>query len=90
MQISFISFVISKNGRALIADDMGLGKTIEALGVASYYRDEWPLLIITPANVRHTWVQVKLAVASKFLHCLKRFRLFFKRLFINFFRFLAM
>lgn len=59
MKVFSRSFAISKDGRVLIADDMGLGKTIEALAIASYYRDEWPLLIITPANVRHGWIQVK-------------------------------
>lgn len=48
------SFGISRNGRVLIADDMGLGKTIQALGVASYYRLEWPLLIVCPSSVRWT------------------------------------
>lgn len=43
---------MSHNGRALIADDMGLGKTIQALGVAAYYRQEWPLLVVTPSSVR--------------------------------------
>ncbi|KAK7070522.1 SWI/SNF-related matrix-associated actin-dependent regulator of chromatin subfamily A-like protein 1 [Halocaridina rubra] len=40
----------------MIADDMGLGKTIQALGIASYYRREWPLLIVTPSSVRYSWV----------------------------------
>ena len=42
----------------LIADDMGLGKTLQALGVASYYRSEWPLLIIAPSSVRFAWREV--------------------------------
>uniref|UniRef100_A0A915J9P0 SWI/SNF-related matrix-associated actin-dependent regulator of chromatin subfamily A-like protein 1 n=1 Tax=Romanomermis culicivorax TaxID=13658 RepID=A0A915J9P0_ROMCU len=55
-QLEAVNFAISKGGRVLIADDMGMGKTLEALGVASYYRKEWPLLIIAPAAVRQTWI----------------------------------
>jgi len=36
----------------MIADDMGLGKTIQALGIAHYYKESWPLLIVTPSSVR--------------------------------------
>ena len=43
---------------ALIADEMGLGKSIQALGLAFYYRDEWPLLIVTPSSVKGSWDQV--------------------------------
>lgn len=47
-----IVFGISRHGRVLIADDMGLGKTIQALGIAHYYRNEWPLLIVSPSSMR--------------------------------------
>jgi len=57
------SFAISRAGRVLIADDMGLGKTVEALAVASYYKSEWPLIIVSPAGVRHTWLEVRSAPA---------------------------
>ncbi|KAJ8680973.1 hypothetical protein QAD02_016760 [Eretmocerus hayati] len=50
-----IEYGISKNGRCLIADDMGLGKTRQALGIAQYFRKDWPLLIITPSSVRYQW-----------------------------------
>lgn len=43
---------ISKKGRCIIADDMGLGKTIQALGIAAYYQQNWPLLIVTPSSMR--------------------------------------
>ena len=43
---------IGNLGRLLLADDMGLGKSIQALGIAHYYRDEWPLLIVAPSSVR--------------------------------------
>ncbi|XP_018300731.1 SWI/SNF-related matrix-associated actin-dependent regulator of chromatin subfamily A-like protein 1 [Mycetomoellerius zeteki] len=52
-----ICYGISKNGRCIIADDMGLGKTIQALGIAHYYKESWPLLIVTPSSVRYQWSQ---------------------------------
>ncbi|XP_068223062.1 SWI/SNF-related matrix-associated actin-dependent regulator of chromatin subfamily A-like protein 1 [Palaemon carinicauda] len=51
-----VCFGINLGGRVMIADDMGLGKTIQALGIAAYYRREWPLLIVTPSSVRYSWV----------------------------------
>lgn len=48
----FFSYGISKNGCCIIADDMGLGKTLQALGIAYYFKDSWPLLIITPSSVK--------------------------------------
>lgn len=35
------------------------GKTLQALGIALYYKDEWPLLIITPSSLRVQWAEVK-------------------------------
>ena len=43
------------NGRVLLADDMGLGKTIQAIAIATYYRSEFPVLIICPSSVRYDW-----------------------------------
>ena len=34
---------------------MGLGKTIQALAIASYYRNEWPFLIVCPSSVKFMW-----------------------------------
>lgn len=48
----FFSFGIAKKGRCLIADDMGLGKTFQALGIASYYKENWPLLIVTTSSMK--------------------------------------
>lgn len=31
---------------------MGLGKTRQALGIAYYYKKNWPLIIVTPTSVR--------------------------------------
>ena len=56
--LSFFSFSIEQNGRVLLADDMGLGKTIQAIAVAVYYREKWPLLIVVPSSLRMTWRRV--------------------------------
>lgn len=53
------SFAVFKQGRLLLADDMGLGKTVQAICIAAYYRDEWPVLVVTPSSVRFTWAEVK-------------------------------
>jgi hypothetical protein len=50
-----VKFVISKDGRALIGDEMGLGKTIQAIACAAVYRENWPLLIISPSSARFHW-----------------------------------
>lgn len=42
-------------GKILLADEMGLGKTISSLAIMTAYRDEWPLLILCPASLRHMW-----------------------------------
>lgn len=42
-------------GRILLADEMGLGKTVTSLAIMTYYIQEWPLLILCPASLRHTW-----------------------------------
>lgn len=50
-----VCFGINKQGRCMIADDMGLGKTYQALAIADFYRDNFPLLICTTANTRGAW-----------------------------------
>ena len=50
-----VEFVVSKDGRACIADEMGLGKTLQAIAVASFYRQDWPCLVVMPASMRWTW-----------------------------------
>ncbi|RNA00532.1 SWI SNF-related matrix-associated actin-dependent regulator of chromatin subfamily A 1 [Brachionus plicatilis] len=54
-QIEGVKFAIQQNGRLLLADDMGLGKTVQALAIASYYKEEWPLFIIVPSSVKFMW-----------------------------------
>uniref|UniRef100_A0A336K7I3 CSON003224 protein n=1 Tax=Culicoides sonorensis TaxID=179676 RepID=A0A336K7I3_CULSO len=55
-QIAAVLWGISKNGRCLIADEMGLGKTYEAIALAYYYKNDWPLLIVTTATMMKFWV----------------------------------
>ena len=44
------------NGRVLIGDEMGLGKTVQAIAVASAYRqDEWPLVVMCPSSLKQNW-----------------------------------
>ncbi|XP_036400529.1 SWI/SNF-related matrix-associated actin-dependent regulator of chromatin subfamily A-like protein 1 [Megalops cyprinoides] len=52
-----VNFAVSRQGRLLLADDMGLGKTVQAICIAAYYREEWPLLVVTPSSVRFTWAE---------------------------------
>ncbi|CAG5127940.1 unnamed protein product [Candidula unifasciata] len=56
-QLDGVKCAIQHNGRLLIADEMGLGKTLQAICVACYYRQEWPLLIVSPSSVRFDWAQ---------------------------------
>lgn len=46
-----IDFGLKHKGRVLIGDEMGLGKTLQALAIASVYKDEWPILIISPSTL---------------------------------------
>uniref|UniRef100_A0A7N8WXY6 SWI/SNF-related matrix-associated actin-dependent regulator of chromatin subfamily A-like protein 1 n=1 Tax=Mastacembelus armatus TaxID=205130 RepID=A0A7N8WXY6_9TELE len=52
-----VNFAVSKQGRLLLADDMGLGKTVQAICIAAYYRNDWPLLVVAPSSVRFTWAE---------------------------------
>lgn len=55
-----VKFGIKKEGRCMIADEMGLGKTVQALGIACWFKSDWPLVIICPASVAVTWKQAAL------------------------------
>lgn len=50
-----VEFGVERNGRCLLGDDMGLGKTFQALGIANYYKENWPLLISTTKSMKTKW-----------------------------------
>lgn len=50
-----VRFGTSLNGCVLIGDEMGLGKTFQGLSIASFYSEDWPLLIVCPSSLRHSW-----------------------------------
>lgn len=52
-----VCFGIQRHGSLLLADDMGLGKTVQALGIASYFKCDWPLLVVCPSSMKYTWVE---------------------------------
>ncbi|XP_017116464.1 SWI/SNF-related matrix-associated actin-dependent regulator of chromatin subfamily A-like protein 1 [Drosophila elegans] len=52
-----VCFSIAQKGRIMICDEMGLGKTYQALAVADYFKDDWPLLIVTTASTRDSWAK---------------------------------
>ena len=56
-QLQGIQWAVRNEGRCILADDMGLGKSIQALGIAMYYKQEWPVLIVAPASMVATWVE---------------------------------
>lgn len=54
-QMEGVSFVESRNGRAIVADEMGLGKTPQALAWLQLRQDARPAVIIVPATVKLNW-----------------------------------
>lgn len=36
--------------------EMGLGKILQAISIAYYYKDVWPLLIVAPSSVKFSWI----------------------------------
>eukprot|EP00850_Spirogloea_muscicola_P005681 SM000026S08930 [mRNA] locus=s26:539501:546330:- [translate_table: standard] len=52
-----VLFGLRRGGRCLIADDMGVGKTIQAIALASCFRDLGPLLVVCPASMRLAWAE---------------------------------
>ena len=56
---------------------MGLGKTLQAIAVMTYYRSDWPLLVVCPSSVRLTWAEVRGEVhISSSLVCPTRMRVY--------------
>eukprot|EP00941_MAST-03F_sp_MAST-3F-sp1_P000243 g243.t1 len=55
-QLEGVKFGIKRcDGRVLIADEMGLGKTIQAIALAAFYKDDWPLCIFCPSSLKYSW-----------------------------------
>lgn len=50
-----VEFGISRAGKLILGDEMGLGKTLQALAIAAYYHNDWPLLIVCPSSLRFQW-----------------------------------
>ena len=50
-----VSFIQSRDGRALIADEMGLGKTVQALGWLQLNPQARPAVIVVPASLKLNW-----------------------------------
>ncbi|CEM39756.1 unnamed protein product [Vitrella brassicaformis CCMP3155] len=50
-----ILFGLRRGGRVLIGDEMGLGKTLQALVLAAFYSNEWPVLVVCPSAIRFQW-----------------------------------
>lgn len=48
-------FGVRKNGKLLIGDEMGLGKTVQAIALACYFKEAWPVLVVCPSSVRFNW-----------------------------------
>jgi SNF2 family DNA or RNA helicase len=34
---------------------MGVGKTVQAICIAYLYKNDWPMLIVTPASLKFIW-----------------------------------
>lgn len=50
-----VSFIESKQGRALLADDMGIGKTIQAIGYLKRHPEFKKILIVCPEVMKKKW-----------------------------------
>jgi len=55
-QAQGVEFALNQaRGRVLFGDEMGLGKTLQALVMATFYKEDWPILVICPATLRYVW-----------------------------------
>lgn len=54
-QVAPLKFMLSHNGRILLADDVGLGKTLSSIGFFAYTKLNYPLLVIVPASSKTQW-----------------------------------
>lgn len=54
-QVEPLRFMLSHNGRILLADDVGVGKTLSSISFFAYTKINYPLLIITTASMKSQW-----------------------------------
>ncbi|KAH8377525.1 hypothetical protein KR093_005804 [Drosophila rubida] len=67
-----VCFAIAQQGRVMICDEMGLGKTYQALGVADYFKEDWPVLVCTTASTRDAWARhITELLPAVPLHCIQ-------------------
>tara|TARA_Y100001951_G_scaffold22809_1_gene17722 strand:- start:3157 stop:5202 length:2046 start_codon:yes stop_codon:yes gene_type:complete len=52
-----VRFAELAGGRCLIGDDMGVGKTIQAIGYAALHKEQWPVIVVCPSNVKYNWAK---------------------------------
>lgn len=50
-----VSFIDTRNGRALLADEMGLGKTVQSIAYTQLHKKKRPVLIVCPATLKDVW-----------------------------------
>ena len=50
-----VQFGTRMYGRCLFGDEMGVGKTIQAIATSYLYKNDWPLLVITPSSLKFQW-----------------------------------
>jgi SWI/SNF-related matrix-associated actin-dependent regulator of chromatin subfamily A-like protein 1 len=55
LQKEGVRFILSHDGRCLVADEMGVGKTLQALLAMWFYKEEFPLLVVCPCTLRGVW-----------------------------------
>ncbi|PKA61693.1 Molybdenum cofactor sulfurase [Apostasia shenzhenica] len=56
-QLEGVRFGLRRGARCLIADEMGLWKTLQAIAIASCFRNEGPILIVCAAVLRFSWAE---------------------------------
>lgn len=54
-QVEGVAFGLKQCGRVLLCDEMGVGKTIQAIGLCSLYKENWPVMIICPTSLKFNW-----------------------------------